>query len=126
MMNLEINMNRNIASALVLAAVAAAGNAFADDITLETTPFVSSRSRAEAQAQLAQFKRSGVNPWSTSYNPLRSFQSTSTRAQVVGEYLDSRNQVSAMTGEDSGSAYLARARPVQDTTWLAEQTQQAR
>jgi len=31
------------------------------------------------------------------------FQSTNTRAQVVGEYLASRNQVAAMTGEDSGS-----------------------
>ena len=46
--NLELNMNRNIAIA-ILAAAAATGNAFADDITIDTTPFVSSRSRTEVQ-----------------------------------------------------------------------------
>ena len=63
-------MNRKTAFAIVLAAVAA-GNAFADDITVDRNAFVSSRTRAEVQAELAQYQQSGVNPWSIAYNPLR-------------------------------------------------------
>lgn len=101
-------MNRKIASALVIAAAAAAGNAFADDITIDTTPFTSTKSRAEVRAELDQFQKSGVNPWSTRYNPLAKFQSTNSRAQVVAEYIASRNEVAAFNGEDSGSHYLAQ------------------
>lgn len=43
-------MNRKLALALVIA-TAAAGNAFADDITVETVPFRSTATRAEVQAQ---------------------------------------------------------------------------
>lgn len=100
-------MNRKIAFALVLAA-AAAGNAFADDITIDANANVSSRTRAEVQAELAQFKQLGVNPWSIGYDALRGFQSTRTRADAKGEYVASRQQVAAMTGEDSGSAAQIR------------------
>lgn len=96
-------MNRNIAIAF-FAAAAATGNAFADDITVDATPFVSSRSRAEVQAELAQYKRSGVNPWSIAYNPLRGFQSTRSRDQAAVEYVKARNEVAAMTSESSGSS----------------------
>jgi Domain of unknown function (DUF4148) len=100
-------MNRNLISAVVLAAAAlGAGQAFADDITIDTTPFTSTKSRAEVQAELSQYKAAGVNPWSTSYNPLKSFQSTKSVADVRGEFLASRNEVAAMNAEDSGSAYL--------------------
>lgn len=64
-------------------------------------------SRAQVQAQLADYRKAGVNPWSTAYNPLASFRGEKTRAQVTNEYLASRNAVAATTGEDSGSAYLA-------------------
>jgi hypothetical protein len=101
-------MNRKFALALVVAAAAAAGNAFADDITVDSTPFVSSASRAEVQDQLAQFKQSGANPWSNQYNPLAKFSSQLTRAEVVAEFIAARDEVAALTGEDSGSAYLAR------------------
>lgn len=117
-------MNRHFALSLVVAAAAAAGNAFADDITVDTTPFVSSRSRAEVQAELSQFKKAGVNPWSISYNQLRGFESRQTRQQVVGEYLAARGRVTAMTGEDSGSAYL-KSHAVQSGTTLAGQAQRA-
>jgi hypothetical protein len=105
-------MNRNIASALVLAfSAVAAGSAFADDITIDTTPFVSTKTRAEVQADLAQYKKAGVNPWSTSYNPLKTFQSTKTVAQVRAEAIAARNsgEIEALYGEDSGSAYLKQA-----------------
>lgn len=102
-------MNRKLATALVAAAAALAGNAFADDITIDTTPFVSQKSRADVQAELVQYKQAGVNPWSNRYDPLKTFKSTLSREQVTAEYLADRAEVAALTGEDSGSAYLAHA-----------------
>ena len=100
-------MNRNIALALVLA-TAAVGNAFADDITVETTPFASTASRAEVQAELVQFKRSGANPWALDFSPLAQFRGSNTRAQVVAEFMSARDEVAAFNSEDSGSSYMAR------------------
>jgi hypothetical protein len=117
-------MNRNIASALVIAAAAVAGNAFADDITVDTTPFVSSKSRAEVVAELGQFKKAGTSPWSTQYNPLAKFQSAKSRAQVTAEYVADREAVAALNSEDSGSAYLTAARRVNNGTTLAGQPAQ--
>lgn len=100
-------MNRHLfASLLALAAVGSTGAAFADDITIDPHPFVSTLTRADVQAQLQQYKAAGVNPWSTSYNPLARFTSTRTRAEVTAEYLQSRAEVAALNGEDSGSVYL--------------------
>jgi hypothetical protein len=113
-------MNRKLAATLVLAA-AAAGNAFADDITIDTTPFASARSRVEVQAELGQFKKAGPSPWSIQYNPVASFKSGKSRDQVTAEYLASRNQVAAFTAEDSGSAYLAQNRARTVGTTLAGQ-----
>jgi L-rhamnose isomerase len=118
-------MNRKFALALVLA-LSAAGNAFADDITVDAKPFVSTASRADVQAQLAQFKQSGSNPWSNQYDPLHTFSSKLTRAEVAADFIASRDEVAAFTGEDSGSAYLARPEGVQaDTTRLAGRPQNA-
>jgi ribosomal protein L30E len=50
-------MNRNIAIALVLAA--AASSSFADDITIDASPFVSTATSAEVRAELADAIRSG-------------------------------------------------------------------
>lgn len=104
-------MNRKLAYALVVfaATAAAAGQAFAETPTIDNTPFVSVKSRSDVQAELAAYKAAGVNPWSTSYNPLKSFKSSTSRDQVVAEYVAARDQVAAVTGEDSGSAYLAQA-----------------
>jgi hypothetical protein len=102
-------MNRNIALAIVLAATFA-GNAFADDITIDTTPFTSTLSRAEVQADLARFQQAGNSPWQDDYNQVARFQGGHTRAQVEAGYLASRDMVSAFGAEDSGSSYLmARA-----------------
>jgi hypothetical protein len=98
-------MNRNLAFVLVFAA---AGTAFADDITIDNTPFISTATRAQVQAELVQFTQSGANPWSNRYNPLAGFSSQRTRAEVQAAYIASRDEVAALTGEDSGSAYLAR------------------
>jgi hypothetical protein len=49
-------MNRNTALALVLAAIAS--TSFADDITIDRTPFSSTATRAEVQAELNAFRQS--------------------------------------------------------------------
>jgi hypothetical protein len=117
-------MNRTIASILAVTAAAFAGNALADDITIDTTPFTSTKSRAEVRAELAQYRQAGVNPWSTQFNPLRQFRSAKTREQVVADYVAARDEVAALNGEDSGSAYLAQAqgRTVDASTTLARVT----
>jgi hypothetical protein len=100
-------MKRSVAASLLALAAVASGAAFADDITVETQAFVPSLSRADVQAQLQQYRAAGVNPWSTSYNPLKQFSSSRTRADVVADYVRSRDEVAALNGEDSGSSYLA-------------------
>jgi len=101
-------MNRYLATSLVALAGAIASPAFADDISIDTTPFVSTASRADVQAQIGAFKQAGVSPWSQVYNPLATFSSRQTRAQVTGEFLQSRDEVEALTAEDSGSFHLSQ------------------
>jgi hypothetical protein len=104
-------MNRTIAIAAI--ALVAASSAFAESPLAGNQPFAAGKSRAEVQAELHQYKASGVNPWSQSYNQLRGFQSSKTRAEVTAEFLQSRNETAALTREDSGSALLsARTRVV--------------
>jgi hypothetical protein len=118
-------MSRKFTFALVVAA-AFAGNAFADDITVDTTPFASTKSRAEVQAELAQYRQSGANVWSNQYNPLAKFSSSLSRAQVVADFIAARKEVAAVTGEDSGSVYLARNEgAVTGTTRIAGQPHNA-
>lgn len=106
-------MNRRLVTISIAAAAAATfgGAAFAespDPSGQFAQQVASTKSRAQVVAELQEYKRAGVNPWSMSYNPLRTFKSTTTRAAVVADYLDSRDRVAAFNGEDSGSAYLAR------------------
>ncbi len=109
-----MNSKAIIAVAAFAAFAAFAGTAArADDITIDNTPFHSTRTRAEVQAELAQYQKAGVNPWSTRYNPLAQFKSGTTRDEVVAEYKADRDAVAAINGEDSGSAYFAQIRPAQ-------------
>lgn len=102
-------MNAKIAlSAAVLAAFA--GSAMAESPLLPNDSFTATKTRAEVQADLAAYKKAGVNPWAMSYNPLRYFQGQKSRAEVTAEYIASRDQVRQFTGEDSGSTYLAQVR----------------
>ena len=101
-------MNRT--SLLIAALSFAAFAAHADDADPSgqfAATVTGNATRAQVQSQFVGYKQAGVNPWSTAYNPLKSFQSARTRADVTGEYLASRAAVAAMTGEDSGSAYLS-------------------
>jgi hypothetical protein len=94
--------------AATLAATGFAAHADEADGSQHALQFDGQRTRAEVQAELQQFKRNGVNPWSTQYNQLAGFQSQRTRNQVQADYIASRDRVAAMTGEDSGAAYLAQ------------------
>ena len=100
-------MNRKFALAFVLACAVAAP-AFADDPTVVDEHVVSTATRADVMAAFQQFRQSGINPWADEYNPLLQVRSERTRADVTNEYIRSRDQVEALYGEDSGSAYLAR------------------
>jgi hypothetical protein len=87
-----------------------AGTALAESpLAGHDTPFVPTATRAQVQAELDAFKRSGVNPWSTTYSLARDFRSTKTRGEVTADYLASREEVQAMTGEDGGSEWLRTA-----------------
>lgn len=100
-------MNRKTALALVIASAACA-RAFADDPTVDPTPFISTAHRADVVAQMQAFRQSGIDPWADGYNPIAQFRGTRTRDDVTREYIASRDLVSALNGEDSGSMYLAR------------------
>ena len=113
-------MNR-IAFFGTLVLATAATTAFAETPTIDSNPFASTRTRAEVQAELAQYQQAGVNPWSTSYNPLKYFRSAKTRAEVEQEYIASREEVRGMTAEDSGSSYMAQHRVREAGSQLAGQ-----
>jgi hypothetical protein len=114
-------MNRNLASALTVATTAAvavalaaiaSGKAYADDITVDKTPFVSSKTRAEVQAELIstpQLVRAAAEEWSMQYNQLLPVKSAYTSEQAKAEFRVSRGYVSAITGEDSGSAFFIKS-----------------
>lgn len=98
-------MNRTIIAALF---VLAAGQSVADDITIDNQRFHSQRSRAEVRAELDAFKRAGVNPWSTQYNPLSAFHGERSRSDVREEYLANRAQYDAMHAESGGAPDVSR------------------
>jgi len=110
-------MSRNLPSAiatgavttiaLLAAAVIASTPAYAEDITVEQSPFVSSRTREEVSAEL-KIPYPGGNPWSGAYNMFQA-RSTATREQIQGEYIMTRDTDNAFHGEDSGSVYIMKA-----------------
>jgi hypothetical protein len=110
-------MNRSFASALTITTTAAAvlavaaiasGNAYADDITIDTTPFVSTKTRAEVRAEvMGQSMTSASSEWEMQLNEAPRIQSAYTRQQATAEYIAARNEVNARNAEDSGSSYFA-------------------
>lgn len=112
------NMTRKLATALAIATTAAAaaafaaiasGKAYADDITVDKTPFVSSKSRAEVRAELmgqSELLRYSANEWAMQNNRVPQVKSDYPSEQAKAEYKASRQYVGALTGEDSGSAYF--------------------
>jgi hypothetical protein len=117
-------MNRKLASALAVTgtfAIATASaltlvvtrSAYADDITIEATPFVSTRSQAEVQAEVtgqAERLRIASSEEAMQQNDVYRVKSSYTAEQARSDYLAQRAAPVAMTGEDSGSVQLAKAR----------------
>lgn len=101
-------MNRK-SLAILLVAAAAAGSAFAETPTVVNDDFVSTRTRAQVQAELLAYRQAGVNPWSIRYNPLDHFRSNARRADVTAAYVAEREAVAAIGSEDSGAAYFAQS-----------------
>ena len=126
-------MNQRIASiaayigsvaVATLAAAIMSGNAFAEGpLDDSRAPFVSARSRAEVQAELAgerQDVTSYASEWVLQQGESPAFASGYTRAQARADYIAARDQVRAMTAEDGGSFYLAHmAAPVRAGSMLA-------
>jgi hypothetical protein len=115
-------MNHRIASAITFASTVAAAtvaaaflttSAYAETPTIDTTVFVSTRSRADVQAELMGQRgqiTAAASEWTMQHNDARPFQSTLTAEQVRSEYKAARNEVRMLTGEDSGSSYFAQMR----------------
>ena len=101
-------------AAAAMAAALVSTRAYAETPTIDNTPFVSSKTRAEVQAELMT-PYSGGYPWSSQYN-MGVRDSALTSEQVRGTYKMSRDEVNALTSEDSGSAYLASLPPKVKTT----------
>jgi hypothetical protein len=116
----KITMQRIVITAVLVAGFA--GSAPAESsLAVPSAPFASTKTHAEVQADLAAYQKAGVNPWSASYNQLRGFRSTNTREEVTAAYMASRDEVHAMTGEDSGSGAqrTATAQPARSVRTLA-------
>jgi len=117
-------MNRNLAAGLSLATVVAAAaaaaaalilprNAFAGDITagdisIDPTPFVGTRTKAEVRDELLKGPRQFRHDtdWGEQQSGGAPYKSGLSRRDVRADYEATRDQVQALTGEDSGSNYL--------------------
>jgi hypothetical protein len=104
-------MNFKSISALVITA-AAAGSVFAESPgDFRNHELTAGKTRVEVQAELAAFKKAGVNPWSSTYSMTRDFRSTANRADVTAQYVAERDAVAAINSEDGGASTFAAGRP---------------
>ena len=97
-------------AAATLAATVMAGSALAETPTVDNTPFVSTKTRAEVQAELFSHRdqlSSSASEWVFQQNEAQN-ASGYTRQQARAEYDASREQVRAMNSEDGGSRSLSR------------------
>lgn len=98
----------------VLAATAAsalmAGGVRAETYPTEIRDFKGTLSRAEVRAELMADRSAFVASNEQSTQPkVQPMQSGYTRAQARADYIASRDEVRALTGEDSGSTWMAHA-----------------
>lgn len=102
---------------IITLALMAAGAAFAESPTADDTAtqsWAQTKTRAQVQDELLQARADGsIKVWSTQYNPLVVAKPVKSREQVRDELMAARasGEKDAMTGEDSGSSYLARLQP---------------
>jgi hypothetical protein len=104
-------------AAAVLAAALMSGRALAEGPIETPPPFTGTLSRAQVQAQVLQDRgqiTSFASEWTQQQDPSRPFSSGITRAQATAGYIAARDEVHAMTAEDSGSSAIgpmARRQP---------------
>jgi len=129
-------MNQRTASALAfgcsvaaaaLAAAAMTGTARAESPTIDTTPFVSTRSQADVRSETLAARKtltSAGNEWLTQQNgPLPS--SGLSRAEARAGYIAAREEVHARGSEMGGATPMARSsRRAPVTTAVAAQPAQ--
>lgn len=96
---------------VALASLLSSGIALADDPTpdnLSTVVFAQTKTRAQVVAEYHQARADGsMKVMSSSYNPLLTMKSTTSRAEVKATALASA-PAADMYGEDSGSFALSR------------------
>lgn len=99
------------AAAAVAVALLSPRNAFAESTAEYTSPFVSTLSRAEVRAELmgqSRLLRTDSSEWALQSNQPVALQNPHTPEQARSEYKAARQEVLAVTAEDSGSAYFQR------------------
>lgn len=126
-------MNQRLASALAFSATVAlatlasaimAGNAMAEGPLVDSTPFVSSRTRADVRAELMRDRNmvtSAANEWTSQLNEPHQVASGYTREQARAEFIASREEVRAATAEHGGSGYFAYTPMRMPATLLARE-----
>ena len=100
--------------AATAATIAMSGVALAETPTIDTTPFVSTRTRDDVRAEVLRSRdqlSAAGSEWAMQQGePLP--KSGYTRAQATAEYIAAREQVHAMNSEAGGSVQFAQV-PVQ-------------
>jgi hypothetical protein len=125
-------MNQRLAStfgfsgtvvAATLAAACMAGTAHAESPSVDVLNFVGTRTLAEVRGEVIDDRAlvsTASNEWTSQRTQPQPMDTGLTRADVRAEYLESRDEVRAMTAEDSGSSWLAQAHtPVPATSVVA-------
>lgn len=78
----------------------------ADDITIDSSPFVSSTTRDAVRGELKahpEVVRQMASEWELQGNLVPRVQSPYTSSQARADYIKERSDVNALYGEDSGS-----------------------
>ena len=125
-----MKLNSIAAIAIAIAATGSAGSAFADDITIDTQTFVSTRTRADVEAEMLRARADGsMASWVAEAGSAPVAMAATrqlTRQEVMADMRvnrEARLASAAMTGEDSGSFYLSQiAQPGAASSWLAKLT----
>jgi hypothetical protein len=113
-------------TAAALAVTLISSAAWAETPTVDDTPFVSTRTRAEVRAEVLSQRSSlsaAAGEWATYLPQLypRPATGSVTREQLKAQYIAERDRVKAMNGEDSGSAFIAQNRARAGGTQVAGQ-----
>jgi len=114
-------MNQRLAStfgfggtvlAATLAAACISGTAHAEYPSVDILNFVGTRTLADVRGEVTgdpALVSTASNEWTTQRSQSQPPRTGLTRAEVRDEYIDARDEVRAMTAEDSGSSWLAQA-----------------